>query len=144
MNGIKINGFNYDWGDVCIVNTLTGLTIECTGIKYTKKQDKELVFGLGNEPLGTGNGQIHYDGSITLKKSGVDKLNEMAKDRGADDILGIPGAEMNIVVVYMNGYKLHTDTLVGICFTELPSESKAGDKTFDVNLPFIFLRMNRE
>ncbi len=140
MNGIKINGVNYDWGDVVIANTLTGLNYSCVSIDYKKKQDKGLVYGLGNEPIGTGNGTVSYEGTITLKKPEVEKLNLAAKALGFNDILGLPGAAMNIVVVYMNGYDLATDVLVGVCFKELPNGVKQGDKTIDIALPFIYVR----
>jgi len=140
MNGIKINGVNYDWGDVIITNTMSGLDITCTGVEYKKSQEKELIYGLGNEPIGTGNGLVKYEGSISMNKSGLDMLNTLAKAFGAKDILGIPGAAMNIIVSYMNGYILKVDTLIGVCFTEVPRASKKGDKEFEVSLPFIYLR----
>jgi len=139
-NGIKINGVNYDWGDVTISNSMTGIDIVCTGIEYKKSQEKELIYGLGNEPIGTGNGQVKYEGSVSMHKSGLDKLNMMAKAMGAKDIMGIPGAAMNIVVTFMNMWDLQTDTLIGVCFTDISIAAKKGDKEFEISLPFIYLR----
>ncbi len=141
MNGLKVNGINYDWGDVIIVNTLTGVEIGCTDIKYSKKQDKELVYGQSNEPIGMGNGKISYEGSITIHKTGVDRLNELARKLGFEDILGVPAANLNFTVVYANGYKMTTDTLIGVAFTDLSRGTKSGDKSMEIDLPFIFWKM---
>ncbi|HOV15769.1 MAG TPA: hypothetical protein PK771_15880 [Spirochaetota bacterium] len=139
----KINGINHDWGDIVVINTVTGLEITCTGIDYTQKQDKSHKYGLGNEPIATGHGNKSYEGKIKMYKSGAHRLLLAAKTMGCKGIVDIPETAMNINVTYMNGYDLINDTLIGVSFTEEPNSVSQGDDEAIVELSFIYFNINQ-
>lgn len=113
------------------------------GITYKKTQEKEEVFGAGNNPKAIQRGNKKYSGNLALLKSDYDQLNKAAIAAGYEDLIDVPGTEINITVVYQkedNSAKLSTDTLINVEFTEAEDGMKQGDKFKEISLPFIFLR----
>jgi hypothetical protein len=129
-----INQRQYEFADLTLF--LAGRMVSgFRGIKYTKKQDKDWLYGAGNRPLSIQRGNISYDGEITLTQSELETL----KILGGGSILGL---NLNAVVSYGNpseGDMLITDKLFGIQFTEEAKEIKQGDKFMEITLPFICL-----
>lgn len=129
----------YEWADLTLLlggKDITGFR----GIKYTAKQEKELVYGKGNEPLKIQKGNRGYEGEITLLQSELETLRMNSKDNTILDL------QLNAVVAYGNptrGDYMVTDALQGIQFTEEPKELKQGDKFMEVTLPIIFLRLKK-
>ncbi len=115
------------------------------GLIYKKSQEKEHVYGAGNEPKSIQRGNKKYEGTLTLLKSDVDTLNEAARDAGYEDITDIPGSNIHITCVYQPkaGQKLRSDTCINCEFTEFEDGQKQGDKFKEINLPFIFLRLKQ-
>lgn len=128
------NSREYEWSDVNVAvagRVVTGLR----GIKYSSKQEKELLHAKGNKPHGVQRGNKTYEGEITLLQSEYEALRKAA----GGDILDI---SCNIIVSYGNpskGDAITTDSLVGCEFTEDNTEWKQGDKFQEKTLPFIFL-----
>lgn len=129
-----INTREYEWSDVKVNlagRDITGLR----GIKYNAKQDKELLYGKGNKPVGIQRGNKSYEGSVTLLQSEYEALRLAA----GGDILDM---RTNIVVCYGNpskGDPITTDTLIGVEFTEAPHDWKQSDKFAEQELPIIYL-----
>ncbi len=128
------NSREYEWSDVSVVaagRPITGIR----GVKYSSKQEKELLHAKGNKPHSIQRGNKSYDGEITLTQSEYEAL----RSAGGGDILDI---SLDIVVAYgnpSNGDTVTTDLLMGAEFTEDNTEWKQGDKFQEKALPFIFL-----
>lgn len=129
-----VNTREYEWSDVTVVlagRLVTGLR----GVKYSAKQEKELLHAKGNKPHSIQRGNKTYDGEITLLQSEYEAL----KKASGGDILD---ASMDIVAAYGNpnaGDVITTDMLIGVEFTEDNTEWKQGDKFQEKTLPFIFI-----
>ncbi|MBO5428066.1 MAG: hypothetical protein J5996_06535 [Prevotella sp.] len=129
-----INTREYEWADVTAVmagRNITGLR----GVKYSSKQEKELLHAKGNKPHSIQRGNKTYDGEITLLQSEYEALKQAC----GGDILD---SSMDIVVSYGNptaGDVITTDCLIGVEFTEDNTEWKQGDKFQEKTLPFLFL-----
>lgn len=129
-----VNTREYEWSDVTVVlagRLVTGLR----GVKYSAKQEKELLHAKGNKPHSIQRGNKTYDGEITLLQSEYEAL----KKASGGDILD---ASMDIVAAYGNptaGDTITTDMLIGVEFTEDNTEWKQGDKFQEKTLQFIYL-----
>ena len=128
------NSKEYEWSDINVVAAgwnITGLR----GVKYSEKQDKELIYAKGNKPQGVQTGNIEYSGELTLLQSEYEALRVASGG-------SILKASLDIVVSYGNPSKgdvITTDILVGCQFTEDNTEWKQGDKFQEKSLPFIFV-----
>lgn len=128
------NSRQYEFADITVYagnRDITGLR----SIKYNAKQEKEPVYGKGNNPLSIQKGNKSYEGEIGLLQSELEAL-ELASGGSILDM------ELTIVVSYGNptkGDAIKTDTLTGCQFTEDSREMKQGDKFMDISLPFLFL-----
>lgn len=128
------NSREYEWSDVNVVaagRPVTGIT----GVKYSSKQEKEVLHAKGNKPHSIQRGNKTYDGELTVTQSEYEAL----RAAGGGDILDI---SIDIVVAYGNPSKgdvITTDLLMGVEFTEDNTEWKQGDKFQEKSLPFIFL-----
>jgi hypothetical protein len=103
-------------------------------VKYSSKQEKELLHAKGNKPVGIQRGNKTYDGEIGLLQSEYEALRKAS----GGDILDI---SFDLVVAYgnpNNGDVITTDLLVGCEFTEDNTEWKQGDKYQEKTLPFIY------
>ena len=128
------NSREYEWSDVNVVaagRPVTGIS----GVKYSSKQEKEVLHAKGNKPHSIQRGNKTYDGELTVTQSEYEAL----RAAGGGDILDI---SIDIVVAYGNPSKgdvITTDLLMGVEFTEDNTEWKQGDKFQEKSLPFIFL-----
>lgn len=133
-----VNTREYEWSDVTVVmagRPVTGLR----GVKYSAKQEKELLHAKGNKPHSIQRGNKTYDGEITLLQSEYEAL----KQASGGDILD---ASLDIVAAYGNptaGDVTTTDVLVGVEFTEDNTEWKQGDKFQEKTLPFLFIDLKK-
>ncbi len=128
------NSRQYEWADITVFagnRDITGIR----SVKYSAKQEKELLHAKGNKPISIQKGNKTYEGEMGLLQSELEALEVAA----GGSILDL---ELTIVVNYGNpakGDMIKTDELIGVQFTEDPRELKQGDKFMDVTLPFIFL-----
>lgn len=128
------NSREYEWSDVNVVaagRPVTGIR----GVKYSSKQEKEVLHAKGNKPHSIQRGNKTYDGELTVTQSEYEAL----RAAGGGDILDI---SIDIVVAYGNPSKgdvITTDLLMSVEFTEDNTEWKQGDKFQEKSLPFIFL-----
>ena len=129
-----VNTREYEWSDVTVVmagRLITGLR----GVKYSAKQEKELLHAKGNKPHSIQRGNKTYDGEITLLQSEYEALKQAC---GGDTL----DASVDVVAAYGNpsaGDVVTTDVLVGVEFTEDNTEWKQGDKFQEKTLPFLFI-----
>lgn len=106
-------------------------------IKYTAKQDKELLYGKGKYPISIQGGNIAYEGEVGCLQSDLETLILNSTD---GSILSL---QLNIAVSYgnpLNGDVIIVDMLKGVQFTEETKEFKQGDKFAEIKLPIIFLK----
>lgn len=128
------NSREYEWSDVSVVaagRPVTGIR----GVKYSSKQEKELLHAKGNKPHSIQRGNKSNEGELMLTQSEYESLRQAS----GGDILDI---SIDIVVSYgnpSNGDTITTDLLMGCEFTEDNTEWKQGDKFQEKTLPFIFL-----
>ena len=128
------NSRQYEWADITVFaggRDITGIR----SIKYSTKQEKELLHGKGNNPLSIQKGNKTNEGEIGLLQSELEALEVAA----GGSILDL---ELNVVVTYGNpskGDAVKTDRLIGVQFTEDPRELKQGDKFKEITVPFLFL-----
>lgn len=133
------NSREYEWADITVIvggKDITGVR----GIKYSSKQEKEAVYGKGNEPIAIQKGNKAYEGEITVLQSELETMRMQSKD---NTILNL---QLDVVVCYgnpSNGDVLITDVIQGIQFTEEPKDAKQGDKFTEHTLPFIALRVKK-
>lgn len=110
------------------------------GLKYSSKQEKELLHGKGNKPISIQRGNITHGGEITLLQSELETL----RVSGDGSVLGL---NLDATAVYgdpANGDTVITDKILGIEFTEDAKEMKQGDKNMEVTLPFICLDIRNQ
>jgi hypothetical protein len=126
----------YEWNDTTVMigtRTITGIR----GVKYSTKQDKQPIYGKGNEPYAIQKGNKSYEGELTVNMSELLALQSESKSGSILDL------QVDVTVCYGNpsqGDVMHTDKLLGVQFTEEPQEIKQGDDHSEHTLPFIFLR----
>lgn len=132
------NSREYEFADMTVM--VGGKdTVGLRGLKYSVKQEKEVLYGKGNEPIAIQKGNKSYEGELTILPSELETL----RLNGDGTILGL---QVDIVAVYGNplqGDVMVTDVLQGVQFTEEPKEYKQGDKYVEITLPFIFLRLKK-
>jgi len=128
----------YAFADIQIVmqgRTVAGLR----GIKYSVKQEKEVVYGAGNEPLGIQRGNKSYEGEITVLQSETEALQRVAgKGKSLMDL-----RKFDIIVTYLplDGGQLVTDVVKFAEFTQVEKGMSQNDKYAEISLPFIALRI---
>lgn len=130
----------YEFADLTLLlggKDITGFR----GIKYATKQEKELVYGKGNQPLKIQKGNISNEGELTILQSELETLIANSSDAS------ILSLQLDAVICYgnpTNGDVLITDVLQGLQFTEEAKEIKQGDKFQEIKLPYIFLRKKNQ
>lgn len=115
------------------------------GLKYKKSQEKEVVFGAGNEGKGIQRGEKKYDGTLMLLKSDFDALNTAAVAAGYEDIVDVPGHLIDITCVYQKDSNsvLKTDKILNVEFTEYEDGLEKADKFKEISLPFLALKVRK-
>lgn len=132
------NSREYEWADVTLLlggKDITG----ARGVKYTAKQEKEAVYGKGNEPIAIQKGNKSYEGEFTMLQSELETI----RLNGGGTILDL---QLDAVVAYgnpSNGDVMITDVIQGVQFTEEPHDLKQNNKYMEVTLPFIALRVKK-
>lgn len=130
----SFNSKEYEWRDITVVmagHVVTGIR----NIRYTKKQDKELLYAKGDKPHAVQCGNKSYETAVTLLQSELEALEQAAGGDALD-------AVFDIVVSYGNPSKgdvVHTDLIRANSLTEVPKGMSQGDKFAEHELPGIAL-----
>lgn len=130
-----LNGTSYSWGQLLIkLSSMDSHFVGITACNYSRNQEKENLYGVGNLPVGRGYGNINLEGSITLVTEEFRKLldsspNGQIGDRNREDL----------IVTYMHPIenRIVTDIIQDIDFTDIPTDLTQNDKQFEHELPFI-------
>ena len=133
------NSKQYAWCDLSIA--FGGrILIGVTELEYTEKREKDLLYGRGCKPHGVAVGNRSYEGKMSLWQS---ELEAMTRDAPNNDILGL---SFDLVVSYvpLDGGQIVTDILRHVEFTEVKKGMKQGDKNMIVELPIIFIDVDRQ
>lgn len=131
------NSKEYEWSNTSVIlggKNITGIR----GVEYKEALEKEYMYAKGDKPIGIQHGNYSYDGKITILQSELIALQEAAKMVGKN----LLKLSFSIVVAYgnpLNGDIIHTDTLLGVEFTDVSKAMKQGDKRMEVELPIMFL-----
>ena len=97
ITSLKVNGKNYDWGDVDV--KLPGLDLVVQEISYDDEQDMEESYGYGHRPRGYGTGNYKASGKLSLLRDDYEGFLDWCKSQGKTFYgLTIP----SIVVSYAN------------------------------------------
>ena len=134
----------FEFADISV--NMLGVTLSgLRGLTYKKSQEKEGVYGAGNQPQAIQRGNKKYEGQLMLLKSDFDLLDNAAIAAGYEDITDVPYNLISITCVYerIDAGMLSTDFLIGCEFTDAEDGMKQGDKFKEVTLPFIFLRKRK-
>ena len=102
----------YEYADINVAlggRVITGLR----GIKYSSKQEKEAVYGKGNEPMHIQKGNISYEGEVTLLQSELETL----RLAGKGSVLGL---RLDAVVAYGNPSRAMCLSLIKSAVLNLP------------------------
>ena len=126
----------YEFADLTLVAGGKDI-VTLRGLKYTVKQEKEAVYGKGNEPRKIQKGNKSYEGEITMLQSDYQTLAASSPTGSVLDL------QLDCVAAFgnpSNGDVILTEVLQAVQFTEESVEMKQGDKFAEIKLPFIFLR----
>ncbi|RIV21391.1 hypothetical protein DYU11_18470 [Fibrisoma montanum] len=133
----SFNSEQYQYSDVSVQigdRVLVGLR----GVKYMSEQEKEPVYGKGNQPLAIQRGNKKYEGEIKILQGELELLIDKAPNKDIIDY-----RNLTITVAYSNGAGLTTDNLVGVEFKQSPKEMNQNDKFMEVTLPILFLKLKQ-
>ncbi len=129
----------YEWADLSLILG-TRDVIGMRGVKYSEKIEREPLYAKGRYPHAIQSGNVSYEGEITLLQSEYEIL--VKEGKGSVLSLCLDG-----IFAYgnpSNGDALTTDRAIGIRFTEGAKEMKQGDKSQEITLPFICLRIQNQ
>ena len=126
MADLEASNFSSRQYEFSSLNVLVGgkPIIGLLGLSYKVSQEKKAIYGKGNMPIAIQKGNISNAGTLKVLQS---ELETLVKAGGKKGILG-----------------LEVDILRGVQFTEEPRELNQGDTNMEIELPFIFLRIDRK
>lgn len=130
------------WSNIKL--TLLGRTLPgLRGFETKKSIEKEHVYASGDEPVDIQSGNKKYEGNLKLLKYEVDLLNEAAQAVGFADITEVPHTVVTATIEFKKEVlgTIRTIAIIGIAFTELPSNMEQNAKMNEVTLPFIAMRI---
>lgn len=132
---LKVNGKNYDWGDVDV--KFPGLVLVVQEISYDDEQDMEESYGRGYKPRGFGKGNYKASGKLSMLRDDYEDLLAFCKARGVSFYdLELP----SIVVSYAdNGKAISTDELKKVRPIKRTHKAAQGDKSLSVDVDLMIV-----
>ena len=132
---LKVNGKNYDWGDVDV--KFPGLVLVVQEISYDDDQDMEESYGRGYKPRGFGKGNYKASGKLSMLRDDYEDLLAFCKARGVSFYdLELP----SIVVSYAdNGKAISTDELKKVRPIKRTHKAAQGDKSLSVDVDLMIV-----
>lgn len=136
-----INGIEYSWSSVNFV--ISGTLIEgITDISYSQNLQITPLYGRGNKVNSYSVGNHEYTGSITIRKSELDKLTVGSQNALKESILHLEPFPINIVYKSLDDARIVTEQLLNVMFTTIDTSSSQNDEAVTVNLNFLFTDFN--
>ena len=77
---LKVNGKNYDWGDVDV--KFPGLVLQLQEISYDDELEMEESYGRGSSPRGYGTGNYKASGKVSMLRDDYDDLLAYCRAKG--------------------------------------------------------------
>ncbi len=132
---LKVNGKNYDWGDVDV--KFPGLVLQLQEISYDDELEMEESYGRGSKPRGYGTGNYKASGKISMLRDDYDDLLDYCKSkRIAFYKIMIP----SIVVSYANdGERTRIDELKKVKLIKRSNKAAQGDKNLKVDIDLMII-----
>ena len=132
---LKVNGKNYDWGDVDV--KFPGLVLVVQEISYDDEQDMEESYGRGYKPRGFGKGNYKASGKLSMLRDDYEDLLAFCKARGVSFYdLELP----SIVGSYAdNGKEISTDELKKVRPIKRTHKAAQGDKSLSVDVDLMIV-----
>ena len=132
---LKVNGKNYDWGDVDV--KFPGLVLQLQEISYDDELEMEESYGRGSHPRGYGTGNYKASGKVSMLRDDYDDLLAYCRAKGiAFYKIDFP----SIVVSYANeGERTHIDELKKVKFTKRGNKAAQGDKNLKVDIDMMIV-----
>lgn len=134
-------GFNsreYEWADVTVI--IGGVdVITIRAVKWTRKTEREPVYGKGRDPLAIQTGNNTYEGEFSMLQSDFDAIEAAA----GDDILSL---NVDCQVSFgnpANGDAMKAHRVLGARFTEDSLDIKQGDKFAEITVPWIARKIQK-
>lgn len=126
----------YEWSDITLIVAGRNV-VGFRGVKYSEKQEKEILYAKGSKGHSIQCGNISYEGGARRTAS----LRYALRYSTACAARTLKG-RVSMIVTYgdpSRGEPMLTDRLEHCEFTEDTTEWKQGDKFQEKGLPFIFL-----
>lgn len=137
---MAFNSKQYAWSNVEVV--LFGQPVTAIrGVKYKASQEKEVIYGAGDRPIGIQAGNKSYEGEVTLLQSELEAIRKVAGKEG--DIMDIPAFDIIITYKEQGNGALVQDVVKFAEFTEMEKSMSQGDKFMEITLPFIALDIQK-
>lgn len=132
---LKVNGKNYDWGDVDV--KFPGLVLVVQEISYDDEQDMEESYGRGYKPRGFGKGNYKASGKLSMLRDDYEDLLAFCRAKGVSFYdLELP----SIVVSYAdNGKAISTDELKKVRPIKRTHKAAQGDKSLSVDVDLMIV-----
>jgi len=127
-----INGINYSWANIKF-NLFGVPVIGITEIEYSRKMKKENNYGLGQDPISRGYGNIENEASISLYWDEWRKIISAAQN---NDPLFIRPFDIQ-VLFGSSSLNFKQDTLRACEFMDDPFTAKQGDTKLIIKIPII-------
>ena len=125
----------YGWNDISV--SFGGRTLmTCTGISYKDKVESELIYGKGGDPIGVQDGNRSLEGNLKCHQSEFDRI-VASGDKGVKAL-----KNLTIQWAFEKDGRISTRVFDNVRITEIGEDYKQGDKTAEVEFPFIFTGLN--
>lgn len=133
---MAFNTQEYAWKNIEVVilgRPVTGIR----EVKYKVSQEKEAVYGRGDQPRAIQKGNKSYDGTITLLQSEIEAL--IAAAGKGKNITDLPAFDVVVAYVPNEIGTIVTDIIKNVEITEFEKGMAQNDKFAEISLPFIAL-----
>lgn len=135
---MAFNSREYEWADITVISAGKDL-LGIRGVKYTRKIEREAIFGKGRKAKAIQSGNESIEGELVLLQSTYNQLLDSSKG----DLLSL---SIDTEITFGNpskGDAMRTDRLIGMRFSEESLEMKQGDKFAEITLPFLALDVQK-
>jgi len=133
---MTFNSKQFAWANIRIV--LFGrVVLGIRSVKYSVKQEKEAVYGMGDKPHSIQSGNKTFEGEIGLLQSELEAIQRAAGT--GFDVTDIPPFDIQISYVDNSSGVIISDTIKFAEFTENEKGMSQGDKFMEITLPFVAL-----